>query len=125
MKTFNNTSGTTSSNFALGQGTGHEVRQIVLTTDTAGPALDRTGNQISVTGIEFYDVKMLAKNAAGSIVAKQLRGTISGTTVTRIEDIFQEDFAADIALTSTGTALSIICTGAANFTIYITLTRVA
>jgi hypothetical protein len=113
MKTFNNTSGTTSSDFALGQGT------------NAGIAVDRTGNQINVSGIEFYDAKVLAKNASGGIVAKQLRGTINETTVTRIEDVFQEDFSADVTLTSTGTTLSVNCTGTGNFAIYITLTRVA
>jgi hypothetical protein len=124
MKTFNNTSGTTSSDFALGQGTGHEVRQFVLSCTNTGIAVDRTGNQISLSGIEFYDAKVLAKNG-NSIVAKQLRGTINGTTVTRIEDVFQEDFPADVTLVSAGTTLSVNCTGTGNFTIYITLTRVA
>jgi len=125
MKTFNNTAGTTSSDFALGQGTGNEVQQVVLNATGTGLALDRTGNQIAVAGVEFYDAKVLARNANGDIVSKQLRGTISGTTVTRIEDVFQEDFAADVTLTSTGTTLSVNCTGTANFTIYITLTKVA
>lgn len=125
MKTFNNTAGTTSSDFVLGQGTGSEVRQIVLNATGAGLALDRTGNQIAVTGVEFYDIKMLARNASSGIVSKQLRGTIHGVVVTRIEDVFQEDFAADVSLTSNGTILSVNCTGTANFTIYITLTRVA
>lgn len=128
MKTFNNTAGTTSSDFALGQGTGNEVRQFVLShtnLNLAGLATDRAGNQISVLGIEFYDAKLLARNASGGIVAKQLRGTISGTAVTRIEDVFQEDFAADVTLTSNGTTLNVNCTGTGNFTIYITLTKVA
>ena len=125
MKTFNNTAGTTSSDFVLGQGTGSEVRQIVLNATGAGLALDRTGNQIAVTGVEFYDINMLARNASSGIVSKQLRGTIHGVVVTRIEDVFQEDFAADVSLTSNGTILSVNCTGTANFTIYITLTRVA
>lgn len=125
MKTFNNTTGTTSSDFTLGQGTGNEVRQVVLNATETSLALDRSGNQITVTGIEFYDAKVLARNANGSIVAKHLRGTVSGTVVTRIEDVFQEDFAADITLTSDGTTLSVNCTGTGNFTIYITLTKVA
>ena len=125
MKTFNNAAGTTSTDFALGQGTGNEVRQFVLSRTNAGAAVDRTGAQVTVSGIEFYDAKVLARSAGGMIVAKQLRGTIAGSTVTRIEDVFQEDFAADVNITSTGTALSVNCTGTGNFTIYITLTRVA
>jgi hypothetical protein len=50
---------------------------------------------------------------------------VSGTVVTRIEDVFQEDFVADVTLTSDGTTLSANCTGLANFTIYITITKVA
>ena len=124
MKTFNNTAGTTSSDFALGQGTGNEVRQFVLGRTDTGAAVDRNGAEISIAGIEFYDAKVLAKSAGG-IVAKQLRGTINGTTVTRIEDVFQEDIVADVEITSTGTTLNVNCTGTGNFTIYITLTRVA
>jgi hypothetical protein len=124
MKTFNNTAGTTSSDFALGQGTGNEVRQFVLSRTDAGIATDRSNNSIDISGVEFYDAKILAKSAGG-IVAKQLRGTVNGTTVTRIEDVFQEDIVADVEITSNGTTLSVNCTGTGNFTIYITLTRVA
>lgn len=124
MKTFNNTAGTTSSDFALGQGTGNEVRQFVLSCADTGAAVDRNGSKISIAGIEFYDAKVLAKSTGG-IVAKQLRGTVNGTTVTRIEDVFQEDIVADVEITSTGTTLNVNCTGTGNFTIYITLTRVA
>jgi hypothetical protein len=124
MKTFNNTAGTTSSDFALGQGTGNEVRQFVLSRTDGGIATDRSNNSIDISGVEFYDAKVLAKSAGG-IVAKQLRGTINGTTVTRIEDVFQEDIVADVTITSNGTTLSVNCTGTGNFTIYITLTKVA
>jgi len=124
MKTFNNTAGTTSSDFALGQGTGNEVRQFVLSRTDGGIATNRSNNSIDISGVEFYDAKVLAKSAGG-IVAKQLRGTINGTTVTRIEDVFQEDIVADVTITSNGTTLSVNCTGTGNFTIYITLTRVA
>lgn len=123
MKSFNNTAGTTSTEFGLGVGTGNEVRHVVLKADGTGVAVDREGSQVSVSGVEFYDIKMLAKGTTG-IVAKQLRGTVNGTTVTRIEDVFQEDFVADVTLTSNGTTLSIACIGSANFTIYATLTRV-
>jgi len=124
MKTYNNTAGTTSSDFALGQGTGNEVRQYSLSRTDTGIATDRTGAQIAIASVEFYDAKVLVKSTGG-IVAKQLRGTINGTTVTRIEDVFQEDIAADVTVTSDGTTLSVNCTGTGNFTIYITLTRVA
>jgi hypothetical protein len=78
-----------------------------------------------VSGIEFYDAKVLARSAGGMIVSKQLRGTINGNTVTRIEDVFQEDFIADVSIASAGTTLNVNCTGTGNFTIYITLTKVA
>ena len=125
MKTFNNISGTTSTDFAIGQGTGSEVKHYVLSSTGNSVAVDREGNEVAVAGISFYDMKAVAKSINGGIVAKQIRGTISGTTVTRIEDIFQEDFGADVALTSDGTTLSVNCTGIANFTIYITITKVA
>lgn len=131
MKTFNNTSGTTSTEFRLGAGTANEVRHVVvsLSGPSDGLLVDREGNEISVNGAEFYEIKLLIKGAAG-LVAKQIKGTIIGTTVTRIEDVFQEDFDADVTLTSDGTTFSIesvgsINGGGANFTVYITLTRVA
>ena len=125
MKTFNNIAGTTSTDFSIGQGTGSEVKQYVLSSTGNSVAVDREGNEVAVAGISFYDMKAVAKDTTGSIVAKHLRGTVSGTAVTRIEDVFQEDFAADVELTSTGTTLSVNCTGLANFTIYITITKVA
>jgi hypothetical protein len=124
MKTFNNIAGTTSTDFSIGQGTGSEVQHYVLSSTGNNFATDREGNEVSVSGVSFYDMKVVAKNNTGSIVAKHLRGTISNTTVTRIEDIFQEDFSADVSLTSDGTLLSVNCTGSANFTIYITITKV-
>ena len=128
MKSFNNTAGTTSTEFGLGVGTGNEVRHIVLTVTGDGVATDRNNNSITVSGVEFYDIKLLVKGAIG-VVAKQIRGTIIGTTVTRIEDVFQEDFAADVNITSDGTTLSVESTGSingggANYPVYATLTRV-
>jgi hypothetical protein len=101
---FNNSTGTTSTEFQLGAGTGAEVRQFVLTAN----------------------IKLLAKDATGT-VARHIRGTVSGTTTTRITDTFQEDFDGDIAVTSNGTTFSVECTSttSANFTIYVTLTRVS
>lgn len=125
MKSFNNTAGTTSTEFGLGVGTGNEVRQFVLSSTGNSVALDRNGAKISIAGIEFYDAKIIAKNGAGEIVAKQLRGTINGTSVTRIEDLFQEDFAADVNFTSNGTELTVNCVGTGNFAVYITMTKVA
>jgi hypothetical protein len=125
MKSFNNTAGTTSTEFGLGVGTGNEVRQFVLSSTGNSVALDRDGNKINVSGIEFYDAKVLARSAGGMIVAKQLRGTINGTEITRIEDLFQEDFVADVNFTSNGTELTVNCVGTGNFTVYITMTKVA
>jgi hypothetical protein len=81
---------------------------------------------IELSGIAFYDMRVIAKNAQGHIAAKQLRGTIN-TTVTRIEDIFQEEFPADVVLTSNGTTLTVTCknTGSlTNYTIYTTIINV-
>ncbi len=125
MKSFNNTAGTTSTEFGLGVGTGNEVRQFVLSSTGNSVALDRDGNKITVSGIEFYDAKVLARSAGGMIVAKQLRGTINGTEITRIEDLFQEDFAADVNFTSNGAELTVNCVGTGNFAVYITMTKVA
>lgn len=126
---FNNTAGTTSTEFQLGAGTGAEVRHFVLTATVNGApaaATDRAGNEINIAGVEFYDIKLLAKNATGT-VAQHIRGTVTGTTVTRIADVFQEDFDGAVAITSTGSVFSVECTSTtpANFTIYVTLTRVS
>lgn len=129
MKQFNNISGTTSSEFQIGVGaasaTHHIIFAICDSTDIA--AADKNNNEIPVSGIEFYDMKIVAKNTAGEIVAKQLRGTVNGTTLTRIEDIFQEEFSADVTLTSNGTTLTVTCksTGSlTNYTIYTTMVSV-
>jgi hypothetical protein len=128
-KKFNNISGTTSSNWAIGVGKATAVQYVIyaICNSTDVVAKDKNNNEISVSGIGFYDMKIVAKNASGDIVAKQLRGTINGTTVTRIEDVFQEDFSADVVLTSNGTTLTVTCknTGSlTNYTIYTTMTSV-
>jgi len=128
MKTFNNTHGTTASEYAIGVGSA-EARNIVLTAvceSSDVEALDKQAMPIEVSGIAFYDMRVIAKNAQGHIAAKQLRGTIN-TTVTRIEDIFQEEFPADVVLTSNGTTLTVTCknTGSlTNYTIYTTIINV-
>jgi hypothetical protein len=129
IKKFNNISGTTSSSYAIGVGKATAVQHVVYAvcdlTDVA--AKDKNNNELPVNGIEFYDMKIIAKNVAGNIVAKQLRGTVNGTTVTRIEDIFQEEFPADVELTSNGTTLIVTCknTGSmTNYTIYATMISV-
>ena len=129
IKKFNNISGTTSSNWAIGVGKANAVQHVVYakcdSTDVA--AKDKNNNEIPVDGVEFYDMKIVAKNAQGEIVAKQLRGTVNNTTVTRIEDIFQDEFPADVVLTSNGTKLIITCksTGSlTNYTIYTTMVSI-
>lgn len=127
---FNNSTGTTSSEFQLAAGTGNEVRQFVLTAEvlaSSAVATDRFDNEIAVGNIEFFDLKIVAKTSGNSIVAKNLRGTITGTTVTRIEDIFQEDFTADVVLSVNSSLLVVECTSAvaSSFIIYATLIRVA
>ena len=131
MKTYNNTAGTTSNQFTLGEGSGAEVRHFVLTASTTASnafALTRDGVDIDLDGVEFYDIKVLARNGS-SIVARHIRGTISGLTITRIEDVFQEDFSANVTLTSANSVLSIECTPEGvtqtDYTIYVVLTRVS
>lgn len=126
IKKFNNISGTTSSSYAIGVGKATAVQYVIYAVcnlnDVA--AKDKNNNELPVDGIEFYDMKIVAKNANGDIMAKQLRGTVNGTTVTRIEDIFQEEFSADVVLTSNGTKLTVTCkdTGSlTNYTIYATM----
>ena len=131
MKTYNNTAGTTSNQFTLGQGTGAEVRHFVLTASTTASnafAVARDDVDIDLNGVEFYDIKVLARNGS-DIVARHIRGTISGLTITRIEDVFQEDFSANVTLTSANSILSIECapegTTQTDYTIYVVLTRVS
>jgi|LauGreDrversion2_6_1035139.scaffolds.fasta_scaffold49573_2 Rieske Fe-S protein len=129
IKKFNNISGTTSSSYAIGVGKANATQYVVYAkcnlTDVA--AKDKNNNEIPVDGVEFYDMKIVAKNAEGEIVAKQLRGTVNNTTVTRIEDIFQEEFSADVILTSNGRMLTVTCksTGSlTNYTIYTTMVSI-
>jgi len=129
IKKFNNISGTTSSNWTIGVGKANAAQYVIYATCnlTDVVAKDKENKSIPINGIEFYDMKIVAKNAAGNIMAKQLRGTINGTTVTRIEDIFQEEFSADVILSSNGTTLTITCksTGSlTNYTIYTTMVSI-
>jgi len=131
MKTYNNTAGTTSNQFTLGQGTGAEVRHFVLTASTTASnefAVSRDGVDVDLDGVEFYDIKVLARNGS-SIVARHIRGTITGSTITRIEDVFQEDFSANVVLTSANSIFKIACTPdgvtQTDYTIYVVLTRVS
>jgi hypothetical protein len=131
MKTYNNTAGTTSNQFTLGEGSGAEVRHFVLTASTTASnefAVTRDGTDIELIGVEFYDIKVLAQNGSG-IAARNIRGTISGQTITKIEDVFQEDFSAGVVLTSVNSILKIECASAGatqtEYTIYVVLTRVS
>jgi hypothetical protein len=128
-KKYNNVAGTTSGDFTIGIGKA-TVGQYVIFAICNGAntnAHDKNNAEIQIEGVCFYDIKMVAENAGKQIVAKQLRGTINNTTITRIEDVFQEDFPADVTLTSDGTKLSVECvdTGTeTHYTIYATLTRI-
>jgi hypothetical protein len=128
-KKYNNIAGTTASEFTIGVGTAQSV-QYVLSAVCLGSdnvALDKNDGNISFTGFQFYDMRIVAKNTAGLVLAKQIRGTINNTTVTKIEDIFQEELSADVRLTSNGSMLTVTCldTGTeTHYTIYVTLTSV-
>ena len=131
MKQFNNASGTTSSEFSIGVGSTN-VRHVVLSAVCNGSnalALDRAGNEITVEGIEFFDLKMLAKDQDGHVSTKQLRGTIVvGGNITKIEDIFEEGFNGDVNLTLNGNTLSINCAKGtaltATYSVYVALQRI-
>jgi hypothetical protein len=129
-KKFNNIAGTTASEFTIGVGTAQSVQHVlsVVCSGNDAVALDRNGESIAITGLQFYDMRIVAKDSSGSILAKQIRGTINNTTVTKIEDTFQEELSADVILTSDGSVFSVTCldTGSeTHYTIYVTLTSVA
>lgn len=131
MKTFNNVAGTTSSEFSIGVGT-IGVRQVVLSaicvgSDTA--ALDRDAQSMQISGTEFYDLKVLGIDQAGNRFAQQIRGTVTENgSVTKIEDVFEEDFEGGIELAVVGNELQINClisnATTATYNIYITLQRI-
>jgi hypothetical protein len=128
-KKYNSISGTTASEFTIGVGTAQSVQYVLsavcLGSDTV--ALDKNDDKISFTGFQFYDMKIVAKNTAGLVLAKQIRGTINNTTVTKIEDTFQEELSADVRLTSNGSVFTMTClaTGTeTHYTIHVTLTSV-
>lgn len=129
MQTFNNTSGTTSSEFQIGAGTAGLVRHFVLTANSIGTgtqALDREGNKVSTEGIEFYDLKFVAKDSAANVTTKWFRGTINGTQILDIEDVYQEDANAGFVMSVVNGNFEIECSGGADVdvTIYLTMTRV-
>lgn len=127
---YNNINGTVSETFALGAGSEHSVRQFLLTAKTTTADVVAATNKndvISVSGVEFFDVKVVAKNVGNLIVAKQLHGTIYNGVVTRIEEIFQEEFAADVTLSSVNNVFTILCAATStdtSYTIHCTLTKV-
>jgi len=131
MKTYNNIAGTTSSEFSIGEGA-VSVRQIVFGAVCAGAdtnAVDRNGNQLSVAGTEFYDLKLLATDHLGNRVAKQLRGTIAvGSGITKIEDTFEEGFDGAITLALNDNTVTMSCkigsATSATYSIYIALQRI-
>jgi hypothetical protein len=131
MKTFNNTAGTTSSEFSIGVGaTG--LRQIVLgavCSGTNSSALDREGNEITIEGTEFFDIKILAVDQAGNRLTKQFRGTAAGSSVNKIEDTFEEAFDGGVKLSLSSNTLEILCLAGssttATYSIYASLQRVS
>lgn len=132
MKTFNNTAGTTSSEFTIGVGT-TGLRQIVLgavCTGTNSNALDREGNSISLEGVEFIDLKILAVDQAGNRLTKQIRGSaVVGGSISKIEDTFEEDFDGGVTLTLSGSTLNVECSigsaTTATYSIYAVMQRVS
>lgn len=131
MKTYNNIAGTTSSEFSIGEGA-VSVRQMVFGAVCVGAdsnALDRNGNQLSVVGTEFYELKLFGTDNLGNRVTKQLRGTITvGSGITKIEDTFEEGFNGAIALTLNANTVTMSCkigsATSATYSIYIALQRI-
>jgi hypothetical protein len=129
MKKYNNVSGTTSSDFTIGVGKANTTHHVINAVCSSANvfAKDKFDKQLTVNGVEFYDMKIVAKNSDGLVMAKQLRGTVNGIVISRIEDVFQEDFAADVVLTSNGVTLSVECIhtdSLTQYTIYATMTSV-
>lgn len=129
-KLFNNTNGTTSSDFSIGVGS-TKVRHIILSANCAGAdilAVDKEGNEIEIAGTEFFDLKMLATDQAGNIATTQVRGSVTaGGSVYKIEDVFQEASDAEITLSINGSTLSVNCAAgsspAITYSIYISLLK--
>jgi hypothetical protein len=130
-KQFNNSHGTTSSEFAIGVG-GSGARHIVLgavcnTGNTL--ALDKEGQAIEIAGTEFFDLKMLAKDQSGKVATKQIRGTVTvGGNITKVEDVFEEGFDGNVSLILSGNTLSISCIKGtaitATYSVYVALQRI-
>lgn len=131
MKTFNSTAGTTSSEFSIGVGaTG--LRQIALgavCSGTNSSALDREGNKINIEGAEFFDIKILAVDQAGNRLTKQIRGSAAGSSISKIEDTFEEAFDGGVTLSLSSNTLDILCLAGssttATYSIYASLQRVS
>ncbi len=124
-KNFSNIAGTTSSEFRLSSGSTAMVRYLVLTGQGGTNATNRESQPIVLGDHEFYDLKVIGKDGT-DIYASQMRGLITATDTTRIEDIFSEDVTgADITVTNTTGNLNIALAGAGTieYTISITLTR--
>lgn len=124
-KNFANIAGTTSSEFRVSSGSTAMVRYLVLTGEGGTNASNRESTPIVLGDHEFYDLKVIAKDGT-DIWAAQLRGLITASTTTRIEDVFSEDIpTADITVTNATGNLNIALAGASTieYTISITLTR--
>lgn len=128
-KQFSNSSGTTSSEFELGAGFSTNVRHIVLSAVTDGDtnAVDRNGQEIEISGVEFFEIKMLAKDTAGNVSTKQMKGSVTeGGSVYSVEEIYQDSASANITLGITGSTLSIVCAHSSlelTYNIYVSLLR--
>ena len=129
-KNFNNSHGTTASEFTIGMGSTN-VRHVVLSATANGnviSARDREGNELTISGVEFFELRMLAKDDAGNIATKQLRGSVAvGGSVYSVEEVFQEASGADVTLNLNGTTLTVTCAGgtanAIDYSIYISLLK--
>jgi hypothetical protein len=131
-KQFNNSHGTTSTAFEVGAGFATSARHFVLTAVCNGNdamAGDRFEDSIDIVGTEFYDLKVLAVDSTGKRFAKHQRGTIAGGNITKIEDIFEEEYDGNIELSLNGTSLMVTCKNgsatSATYSIYIMLQRVS
>lgn len=131
MKTFSNDAGTTSSEFAIGTGT-TGCRQIALGAVCAGTdtdATDRNGNNITIAGTEFFDLKFLATNQVGAKLTKQFRGTVTDTgSINKVEDTFEDVFDGNVELSVASSQLVVSCkigsATSATYNVYVTLQRI-
>lgn len=90
-------------------------------------ALDLGGNRLLRHAIDFYEIRMHAIDSMGNESVRHVKGVISGMDILRIDEILQEDFFANITMSTDGHELTILCSDPGmpvDFTIYVSLIKI-